>query len=130
MKTTFFAANLLLLAATTASAGTPEDQSATTELPGSPLQEEVSKEPVEVDNEPMEGEPTREGMPVSPAQEEIEQEIESDLFRELDKDDNGMITKDEGARNRALAAQWDALDANADGQLDPSEFAKFEQNQP
>jgi hypothetical protein len=43
-----------------------------------------------------------------------------------DKNSDGKVSKAEAAGNAKLAAQFDQLDANKDGNLDKAEFAKFE----
>jgi hypothetical protein len=43
-----------------------------------------------------------------------------------DKNSDGKISKAEAAGNKKLAAQFDKLDTNKDGNLDKAEFAKFE----
>ena len=48
------------------------------------------------------------------------------LYRDLDADQNGKISPDEAAAMPALRNQWTQLDTNADGMLDPAEFAKME----
>jgi hypothetical protein len=49
-----------------------------------------------------------------------------DQFGTLDKDHDGMVSKIESRKDKALAKQFDTLDANKDGKLDQSEFAQFE----
>lgn len=44
----------------------------------------------------------------------------------LDTDNNGTLSREEAKAVPGLSEQWDTLDANKDGQLDPAEFAKFE----
>ena len=47
-------------------------------------------------------------------------------FAKLDKDRDGSVSKKEAAANKDLTKQWDTLDTNKDGKLDPGEFAAFE----
>ncbi len=47
-------------------------------------------------------------------------------FKKVDADQSGMISKEEAAVLKPLAAKWDSYDSNADGMLDEAEFAKFE----
>ena len=44
----------------------------------------------------------------------------------LDTDNNGTLSQEEAKAIPGLSEQWEALDVNKDGQLDPAEFAKFE----
>lgn len=50
----------------------------------------------------------------------------NDAFIKLDTDKDGVVSKKEAAKNKALAAKWDTLDTNKDGKLDQGEFAAFE----
>lgn len=43
-----------------------------------------------------------------------------------DKNSDGKVSKAEAADNQKLAAQFDKLDTNKDGNLDKGEFARFE----
>ena len=49
-----------------------------------------------------------------------------DVFTKLDTDKDGMVSKKEASKNKALTAKWDTLDSNKDGKLDQGEFAAFE----
>jgi len=40
----------------------------------------------------------------------------------LDKDTDGLISRDEGLSNQYVARYWDKLDANLDGNLSQTEF--------
>ncbi|WP_428604241.1 hypothetical protein [Sedimenticola sp.] len=44
----------------------------------------------------------------------------------LDTDNNGTLSQEEAKAIPGLSEQWEQLDVNKDGQLDPAEFAKFE----
>ena len=48
------------------------------------------------------------------------------LYRDLDADQNGIISPDEAAASPELTSQWTRLDTNADGMVDQAEFAKME----
>lgn len=48
-------------------------------------------------------------------------------FKTIDADQSGMISKEEAAVLKPLAAKWDSYDSNTDGMLDEAEFAKFEE---
>ncbi|MGB5276651.1 MAG: EF-hand domain-containing protein [Gammaproteobacteria bacterium] len=48
------------------------------------------------------------------------------LYRDLDTDQNGLISAQEAAASPELTSQWTRLDANADGMVDQAEFAKME----
>ena len=50
----------------------------------------------------------------------------SESFKQIDADQNGMISQTEAANNQALAPVFDQVDANHDGMLDSDEFARFE----
>ncbi len=43
----------------------------------------------------------------------------------IDTDKNGTLSKEEAKAVPGLIEQWTSLDANADGQLDHTEFSKF-----
>lgn len=43
----------------------------------------------------------------------------------FDADNNGTLSQEEAKAVPGLTEQWKDLDVNADGQLDPTEFAKF-----
>jgi hypothetical protein len=51
---------------------------------------------------------------------------ENKLYTDLDLNEDGAISKVEGTALPGLSDKWDALDQNADGMLDPAEFAKLE----
>lgn len=48
------------------------------------------------------------------------------VFTELDKDDNGLLSVEETATQEQLTQSWQALDSDADNHLDAIEFSKFE----
>jgi hypothetical protein len=47
-------------------------------------------------------------------------------FSTLDNNHDDLISRDEGLSNEYVARYWDKLDADLDGSLTPSEFAKLE----
>lgn len=47
-------------------------------------------------------------------------------YSTLDVNQDGMLTKKEVAKDKALKKNFAKLDVNTDGKLDASEFAKFE----
>jgi hypothetical protein len=49
-----------------------------------------------------------------------------DSFNKLDKDKDGYISQQEAKDNKKLTEQWDTVDADANGQLEMSEFSAFE----
>ena len=49
-----------------------------------------------------------------------------DSFNKLDADKDGYISQQEAKGNKKLIEQWDVVDADADGQLEMSEFSAFE----
>ena len=48
------------------------------------------------------------------------------LFKKLDKNGDGVISKEEGSANKGLMKQWTKLDKDTSGGLEMSEFAAFE----
>lgn len=50
----------------------------------------------------------------------------AEIFKKLDVDANGLITKDEAEANTSIAGSFDDGDSNEDGMLDMDEFAKME----
>jgi len=68
---------------------------------------------------------TVEGMPVSPYQGQVTEEA-GPRFGYFDVDRDGHISTSESQADPALKSQWKRLDRDADDQLDPSEFARFE----
>lgn len=50
----------------------------------------------------------------------------TNLYKNLDANQDGQISPEEAAASPAVSDQWTALDANADGMLDQAEFAKME----
>ena len=54
------------------------------------------------------------------------QGIQAEGLKSLDMDHDGYISQEEALNNQELVNRWDELDANADGQLDEEEFARFE----
>ncbi len=55
---------------------------------------------------------------------------EQPSFAALDIDHDKIITQEEAAAVPELIEQWQALDTNADGQLDFEELAKFAAVEP
>ena len=47
------------------------------------------------------------------------------LFKTLDQDNNGMITKMEAAKDKKLTNEWSKIDANNNGTIEPSELASY-----
>ena len=47
-------------------------------------------------------------------------------FESLDKDHNGVISRDEGFADENVAKFWDQLDSSIDSKLDKAEFAQLE----
>lgn len=50
-----------------------------------------------------------------------------ELFQKLDADTDGFITEAEASVDEKVMEQWSALDANADGKIDPAEIAALQQ---
>lgn len=48
------------------------------------------------------------------------------LFKKLDKNGDGVISKEEASANKELMKQWSKLDKDTSGGLEMSEFAAFE----
>jgi hypothetical protein len=44
----------------------------------------------------------------------------------IDKNNDGLISRDEGFSNEDVSRHWDKLDTDLDGNLDKAEFAKLE----
>lgn len=65
-------------------------------------------------------------MPATPHQEQATREIKSDLFKELDKDRNGSVSRQEAQAESSLVAGWSQYDRNGDDRLDAQEFSRFE----
>jgi len=49
----------------------------------------------------------------------------SKLFKLLDKDNNGMITKMEAAKDKQIVADWSKIDVNNDGNITEEELAMY-----
>ncbi len=49
----------------------------------------------------------------------------ADLWKTLDINEDGSISKEEAAASKAVVESWDNLDANKDEQLDSKEFAQL-----
>lgn len=57
----------------------------------------------------------------------VDVDIDANLSMPMaDKNSDGKVSKTEAASNKKLAAQFEQLDSNKDGNLDKGEFAKFE----
>ncbi|HWM27565.1 MAG TPA: hypothetical protein VNQ14_03830 [Woeseiaceae bacterium] len=65
------------------------------------------------------------GIPATPHQEQAAREVKGDLFKKLDADRDGMISKQEGEQDSSVSGSWDGLDENGDGALDSQEFSAF-----
>jgi Ca2+-binding EF-hand superfamily protein len=50
----------------------------------------------------------------------------TDNFKQIDSDQNGVISKAEASNSETLAPVFNQVDANQDGMLDTDEFARFE----
>lgn len=50
---------------------------------------------------------------------------DSDLFSTLDQDSNGALSKEEASAESSLAAVFDQIDIDADGQISRAEFDKY-----
>lgn len=53
----------------------------------------------------------------------IAQDQSSGLFQQLDRNGDGMISKEEAETSPSLTWSFDLVDADGDGSLSPSEFA-------
>jgi hypothetical protein len=67
---------------------------------------------------------TAEGMPVSPMQGQVTEELEA-RFAYFDIDKDGRISSSEAAADPGLESQWQRLDGNDDDGLDRAEFAHY-----
>ncbi len=56
-----------------------------------------------------------------------EKSTTQDSFNKLDTNKDGYISQQEAKNNKKLIEQWDTVDADANGQLEMSEFSAFEQ---
>jgi Ca2+-binding EF-hand superfamily protein len=54
------------------------------------------------------------------------QTTESQMFKTLDQDQNGTISKEEAQKQQQLSQNWSQYDTNHDDQIDTSEFSAFE----
>jgi len=70
------------------------------------------------------GEPTIEGLPTSPHQREA---VRGELVGLLDENGDGTVSRDEAQNEPDLISNWDELDRNSDGVLDPTELAHEEE---
>jgi hypothetical protein len=52
---------------------------------------------------------------------------EQSSFNTLDANHDGTISKEEAQADASLAKSWDKADANSDGKIEESEFARFEE---
>jgi Ca2+-binding EF-hand superfamily protein len=57
------------------------------------------------------------------------QSTESEMFRNLDQDQNGAISQQEASKQQTLSQDWAKYDTNQDGQINASEFSAFEMEQ-
>lgn len=71
---------------------------------------------------------SRQGIPATPHQEEAAREISSDLFKQLDEDQDGSISAEEAQAESSLSSSWSTYDQNGDETLDPEEFSGFERS--
>lgn len=53
----------------------------------------------------------------------------NNIFSKLDIDENGSLNKKEATYMPGLENQWDALDADKNGELSAIEFAKYKANE-
>jgi Ca2+-binding EF-hand superfamily protein len=51
-------------------------------------------------------------------------------FSALDADQDGLVSKDEASVSPTVTQQWDMLDVNQDGNLDPTELAALSVKTP
>ncbi len=52
------------------------------------------------------------------------------LFRNIDSDQDGYVTRKEAENHQRLTKNWEKADTNSDGKLDASEFSAFEETMP
>jgi hypothetical protein len=50
---------------------------------------------------------------------------QADLWKSLDSNEDGSISKEEAADSKEIAENWESLDANKDEKLDSEEFAQL-----
>lgn len=65
-----------------------------------------------------------EELPATPHQQEA---VEADLVAYLDRDGDGVISREEAQAEEQLADNWSRYDANGDGQLDAQELNQYQE---
>lgn len=68
--------------------------------------------------------PTENEMPATRHQ---EQALQGDLAKRLDKDGDGLVSRQEAQAEASVASNWNRLDKNRDGRLDARELAHTNQ---
>lgn len=51
-------------------------------------------------------------------------------FQDMDRNQDGYLSREEAREHEELSKQWEKADANHDGKLDQSEFSAFEESEP
>lgn len=70
-----------------------------------------------------------EGIPATPHQAGTAREVESELFERLDKDGDGVVSREEAQGSAMLSDNWSQFDQDGDGALDEREFGDFRAEQ-
>lgn len=121
MKAIMLLTGLALAACSAPGEDEPEAENLTSSAPATPGTEKSTAQA-----EAFAERPPSARLPGDPADgSEIDAQSQQ-AFIDLDKNDNGLISAEEAVEQEVLLQRWQALDNDADNQLDAVEFSKFE----